>query len=98
MRNKPHSAFLGKVRNYVGAHRDHNASAQLEVMSDFRTIDVYKLGAEFSEPLRNLVDFYIQLFTYIHSPAVMLYQVAKAISQPNSALNSDAPTSGAPVS
>ena len=75
---KSHGDFLSNVRNLVGAHKDHNTSAQLDVLANLEAMDVYRLGAEFSEPLRNLVDFYIRLLTYMHNPAVMLRQVAKA--------------------
>lgn len=80
---KSHSDFLSNVRNLVGAHKDHNASAQLDVLVNLKAADVYRLGAEFTEPLRDLVDFYIRLLTYMHNPAVMLRQVAKSMPWPN---------------
>jgi hypothetical protein len=84
---KKHSHFLSKVRNYVGAHRDHNASTQLDILSDLKAIEVYCLGAEFSEPLRELCTFYTNLLTYMHNPAVMLHQVAKVTSCSNNSNN-----------
>ncbi|MBI5675705.1 MAG: hypothetical protein HZC48_07790 [Nitrospirae bacterium] len=86
---KNNSRFLKKVRNYVGAHRDHNASTQLDILSDLKAIEVYRLGAEFSEPLRNLVTFYTQLLTYMHNPAVMLHQASKVTSWLNRPLDTD---------
>lgn len=74
---KSHSAFLSEIRNLVGAHREKNASKQLDVMDKFNSIDIYKLGVEFSASLRVLVDFYIQLLTYMHKPSVMFHHVAK---------------------
>jgi len=74
---KNHTQFLSKIRNYVGAHRDHDASAQLDILSDLKAIEVYRLGAEFSEPLRDLVAFYTHLLTYMNNPAVMLHHVTK---------------------
>jgi hypothetical protein len=66
----------------------------LEIMGNFRTVDVYKLGAEFSSPLRSLGDFYVRLLTYMPNPALMLHRVAKAMLQPNHPFNPDAPTRG----
>lgn len=86
---KSHTPFLKEIRNYVSAHRDHDASAQLDILSDLKAIEVYRLGAEFSEPLRDLVAFYIQLLTYMNNPAVMLRQVAKATPLPRSPLNTE---------
>jgi len=88
---KSHAEFLKKVRNYVGAHRDHNASIQLDVMGGFKAIDVYAIGAEFSEPLRHLADFYMQLLTYIHNPVVMLHHVAKTRGRFEATRHSDDP-------
>ena len=80
---KKHTPFLYKIRNYVGAHRHHDASTQLDILSDLKAIEIYRLGAEFSVPLRDLVAFYTQLLTYMHNPAVMLRQVAKVMPNPN---------------
>jgi hypothetical protein len=79
--SKSHRPFLWKIRNYVSAHRDHNALLQLEIMSEFKAIDVYRLGAEFSIPLNELVTFYTYLLKYMHNPAVMIQQVSKSISK-----------------
>jgi hypothetical protein len=76
---KKHKPFLNKIRNFVCAHRDHDASAQLEILSDLKAIEVYRLGAEFSEPIRELVAFYTRLLTYMNNPAVMLRQVVKTL-------------------
>jgi hypothetical protein len=72
------SEFLGKVRNLIGAHRDHNAIAQLHLMGELKSIEVYKLAAEFSTPLRQLTDYYVDLLPHMHSPRVMIQQVVKA--------------------
>jgi hypothetical protein len=77
---KSHVEFLSEVRNYVGAHRDHNALTQIEVLAKFTAFDVYKLGADFSQPLRDLTHFYIGLLTRLHQPSVMLRSVLKAVN------------------
>jgi hypothetical protein len=64
---RQHGQFLGEVRNHVGAHREHDALAQLELMSRFTAIDVYQRAAEFTVPLRELVDFYQTLLAHMHN-------------------------------
>jgi hypothetical protein len=78
---KQHGQFLGEVRNHVGAHREHNALAQLELMSRFSAIDIYRLAAEFTEPLRELVDFYMQLLAHMHKPLVMLKAASRTLTK-----------------
>ncbi len=80
---KNHSDSLFKIRNYIGAHRDHDASKQLEIFSALKSIEIYRLGAEFSEPIENLVSFYTYLLNHMHNPFVMLQQVAKTIPHEN---------------
>jgi hypothetical protein len=76
---KKHGPFLKEVRTYVGAHRDHDSLAQIDLMSRFAALDVYRLGAEFTVPLRELVDFYMKLLTHMHNPIVMLKAAARAL-------------------
>jgi hypothetical protein len=78
---KNHSAFLGKVRNYVGAHREHDAMSQLNAMAEFDALDVYRLGAELSDPVRDLAAFYIQLLKYMNNPAIIIRSIAKSLPQ-----------------
>lgn len=79
---KSNSHFLSELRNYVGAHRDHNASKQLEILSKLQSIEVYRLAAEFSSPLNDLIAFYTQLLAYMHNPIVIMNQVSKRILLP----------------
>lgn len=79
--NKSHGPFLKELRNYVSAHRDHDALSQIDIMAKFKAIDIYRLGAEFSLPLNDLVAFYTHLLRYLHNPAVMLRHVAKSLSE-----------------
>lgn len=75
---KANTFFLSELRNYVFAHRDHNASKQLDILSNLKSIEVYRLAAEFSSPISDLVRFYTKLLTHVHNPVVILNQVAKA--------------------
>jgi hypothetical protein len=79
---KSHASFLGQVRNYVGAHKDHDAIKQLDTMAAFTGLGVYRLAADFSEPIRDLVAFYVRLLPYMHNPIVMLRQVSKSLPKP----------------
>lgn len=76
---KSHTSVLTEIRNYVGAHRDHDASAQIELLGRLKAIDVYRLGAEFSQPLRDLISFYTELLAHMHDSRVMIRQIAKTI-------------------
>ncbi|QKO20654.1 hypothetical protein [Rhodoferax sp. BAB1] len=75
---KNHGRFLSDVRNYIGAHREHDALAQVDMMSRFTALDVYCLAAEFTIPLRDLVDLYMELLAHMHQPMNMLKAVMKA--------------------
>lgn len=76
---KSNAKFLAEVRNYVGAHKDHDAIKQLDTMAAFTGLDVYRLAAEFSDPIRDLVAFYMRLLPYMHNPIVMSRQVSKSL-------------------
>jgi hypothetical protein len=81
---KAHGDFLYDVRNYVGAHRDHDAITQIDTMAKFNSIDVYRLAAELSEPVRDVVAFYTRLLQYMHNPIVMIRHVARMQSEKSS--------------
>ncbi|TKS62903.1 MAG: hypothetical protein EWM73_02005 [Nitrospira sp.] len=72
-----HAAFLKRIRNYVGAHREKNALAQLEVHESLDHMEVFRLGAQFSEPLRSLVNFKMALTQYLKHPGVLLREALK---------------------
>jgi hypothetical protein len=73
-----HSSFLNGIRKNVGAHREKDALAQLEVLEALDHMAVYRLGAKFSEPLRLLVDFQIKLLEYVKHPGILLSEAMKA--------------------
>jgi hypothetical protein len=90
---KDHASFLKTVRNYVGAHKEKNALVQLAVLETLDHMELYRLGAKFSNPLRLLVDFQIALLGYLKNPVVLLKEVAKAMDQHNPSVQGT-PTSG----
>ena len=76
-----HSAFLKDVRNYVGAHREHDSLAQINVLDSLNYLDIYRLAGDLFVPIRELVDFNIKLLNYMHNPAVMLKHAAKTVGR-----------------
>lgn len=76
-----HSAFLKEVRNYVGAHREHDSLAQINVLDYLNYLDIYKLAGDLFVPIRDLVDFNIKLLNYMHNPAVMLKHASKTVGR-----------------
>jgi len=85
-----HAEFLKTVRNYVGAHKEHDALAQLAVLESFDHMAVYRLGAKFTDSLRLLVEFQKALLQYLKNPAVLLHEATKTVDQANHALQTDA--------
>lgn len=74
---KEHTPFLRRVRNYIGAHRDHDASTQLELIDSLDVLEVFRLGALLSVPLRGLMDFYTDLLAHMGRPSVILGQFGR---------------------
>lgn len=62
---KCNSAWLEEIRAYVAAHRDPNALEQIRVMASFNSLDVLARAAELSDPIRDLISFYIDLLEHI---------------------------------
>lgn len=79
---KAHEPFLSKVRNYVGAHRDHDAYAQFELLQSLDVLEVFRLAASLSEPIRGLVAFHTDLIQVMGKPSVILSQMYR---RPNEA-------------
>jgi hypothetical protein len=90
-----HAKFLKMIRNYAGAHKEKNALAQLAVLESLNHMEVYKLGAMFSAPLRTLINFHIALLRYMKHPGVLLSEAVKAVDQANLSVQGT-PTSGRP--
>jgi hypothetical protein len=76
-----HSSFLKDVRNYIGAHREHESLAQISMLESLDPLVVYKLAGDLAVPVNDLVGFYIKLLTYMHNPAVMLKQACRAVDR-----------------
>ena len=76
-----HASFLKTVRNYVGAHKDKNALAQLAVLETLDHMEIYRLGAKFTVSLSNLVEFQMALLSYMKNPMVILKEATKAVDR-----------------
>jgi len=49
-----HSSELKEIRNYMGAHRDHSAYGQLNVVFDLQPSRIFRLSADFDAALNTL--------------------------------------------
>lgn len=54
-------ALLEEIRHFVGAHRDHNAAKQLEIIEAIDPLTIYRMAAELYESIHPLVSFLIKL-------------------------------------
>ena len=58
---KKHSAHLKEIRSAIGAHREHDAIAQLDLIETIRPLVIMQLGVEISVPIRALAEVLIKL-------------------------------------
>lgn len=56
-----HRVDLNELRTVVGAHREHDMATVFDVLDAFDSVRIMGLAADFSGPLRALVDFLIRL-------------------------------------
>ncbi len=77
---KKHEKFLRRVREYIGAHRDHLGTEQLQVSRSFVAMDVYRLAGEFSVVIRRLLDFSIRVQPIVDSPRAVIRNISSAHS------------------
>lgn len=74
---KAHEPFLSKIRNYLGAHRDHDAYAQFELLENLDVLEVFRLAATLSESIRSLIAFNHDLVRVMGNSSVILSQFAR---------------------
>jgi len=75
---KTHEPFLLNVRNYVGAHRDHDAFAQYDLLEKLDPTAVFRLGPELSVPIRGLISLHTDLLHFMGKPSVILKQLGRS--------------------
>jgi hypothetical protein len=66
--------FLKRIRAFVGAHRDHDAAAQLDILDNLEPLKVYDLAGDFYVPLRALADLQVRLTLTIGNMETVLKQ------------------------
>lgn len=74
--------FLKRIRTFVGAHRDHDAAAQLDILDSLEPLKVYSLAGDFYAPLRALVDLQVRLIPLVGNIESLLKQYLKTNHQP----------------
>lgn len=79
-----HERALGIIRNFVGAHRDEDAAAQLKIIAGLQPLEIFGLVGDFYLPLRQLVDFQIRLTVFLANLRVLLKQYLHKAGSPAS--------------
>ena len=74
---KTHEPFLRSVRNYIGAHRDHDAFAQYDLLAKLDPVAVFRLAPELSVPIRGLIALHTDLLHFMSKPSVILGQLGR---------------------
>jgi len=74
---KMDQASLSDIRNFVAAHRDHDALRQLEVMRRIDTRWLLALSTVFVEFLGNMAKALIPLLTEMGNPRVVIGHLLK---------------------
>ncbi len=62
---RAHEPLLRSIRNYVIAHRDHNAKVQLEWINSLDINSMRLLGIEFFNLLTDLADYFNDLINHL---------------------------------
>ena len=69
---KTHQSQIADIRNFVAAHRDHDALKQLEIMRGIRSIWLVSISSEFTEFLGNVARALTPLITEMGKPGVII--------------------------
>lgn len=69
--------FLKRIREFIGAHRDHDAAAQLDILDNLEPLKIYALAGDFYVPLRALADLQVRLTLMIGNMETLLTQYLK---------------------
>lgn len=75
-----HANELHAIRNIVGAHKDDDAAKQLEILDKINPLSIYQLAANFSAPLRELLQFQTNVTLHLGKLRVMLKEISKGVS------------------
>lgn len=69
---KDRGSLLEEIRHFVGAHRDHNAAKQLEIIEAIDPLIIYGMSAELYESIHLLVSFLIKTTTLMGVPRTIV--------------------------
>lgn len=73
---KENHAQIAKIRNFVAAHRDHDALKQLEIMRDIDSLWLMAISGKFIEFLGKMVGAITPLLSEMGNPSVILKHIA----------------------
>lgn len=67
-----HSDFLQEIRNYAGAHRDHDALRQIEIIEKIDLMQLMTIAGDYYVPIRDLFPFFTKVITNMKNWKVIL--------------------------
>jgi hypothetical protein len=73
-----HREFLGKVRNAIAAHREHDALKYVEAVDSLAWMEVMKRAAELSAHLERLIAVLTEIGRLTGGPAAILRDVLQS--------------------
>jgi hypothetical protein len=77
---RSHQGMLGTIRNMVTAHRDKDVARQLATLDSLDPMSVFRLAAELSSPLNDLIKFQTVVTLHTGNPKVILRELSKRSS------------------
>jgi hypothetical protein len=72
-----HGKMLGELRNYVTAHRDHDAAKQMEIIDNLNSDSIYKLVGDFYDIVKPLVPFMTRIIRILGNPFVIVHHLSE---------------------
>lgn len=65
---KKNGSLLKEIRHFVGAHRDHDAAKQLDIIETIEPLSIYRMAADFYDCINPLVTFLVKVTELMSSP------------------------------
>jgi hypothetical protein len=72
-----HKKILGELRNFVAAHRDHDAFKQMEIIDDLNPDSIYALLGDFYDIVNPLVSFMTHIVSIMGNPYVIVHHLSE---------------------
>lgn len=86
---KRNRAVLSELRHYVGAHRDHDAGKQLEIIEQINPMAIYQLAGDFYVGIHRLTPLLIKVTTMLSHPGIMITHCLKAVENSRTTKSKD---------